>query len=422
MKQLIYDKFVEQFNYYKRHTRELISIPSVSDDIENVTKALEYIVELARSFDLHAYTVLDNRVGVVEYGEGKETFGLLAHTDIVPVEESDWEYPPFDLTEIEGILYGRGIVDDKGPIVLMLYILKIMKELDFKPSKKIQLIIGTQEEVVWTDMYDYVKEFKLPDFGFTPDGEFPIQNAEKGYLDLKLVFDKGDVEFVDAGNATNSIPSNFICKVNGRTYKATGKACHSSQPENGVNAILKGIKLIDDEDKHKSFEFLEKYFKDCNGRDMGIYEENYVNGDILNLTALSPNIMKMEDDKIAVYVNFRLAVKDTYDKIINFLDSHKAEYGFTYEVLDLMQPIYVNENQGFIQTMKKEYDAVMNTDVEFDLAFGTSYAKAMPNFVSFGPMFPDSLDTCHEANEQIMVDELLKAQKIYVNTIYEIVK
>lgn len=422
MKQLIYDKFVEQFGQYKKDARKLISIPSVSEDKDNVTKSLQYIIELARTFDLHAYTVLDNRVGVVEFGEGSETFGLLTHTDVVPVEDADWHYPPFDLTEIEGVLYGRGIVDDKGPIVLMLYILKIMKEVNFKPSKKIQLIIGTQEEVVWTDMYDYVKEFKLPDFGFTPDGEFPIQNAEKGYLDIKLTFDKDNIEKVDAGNATNSIPSSFSCEINGITYNATGKACHSSQPENGVNAIFKGINLIDREDQHKSFAFLEKYFEDCNGRDMGIYEENYVNGDILNLTALSPNIIRMEDDKIAVYINFRLALKDTYDKIISFLDSHKEEYEFTYEVLDLMQPIYVDENLPFIQTMKKEYDAVMDTDVKFDLAFGTSYAKAMPNFVSFGPMFEGSLDTCHEANEQILVDELLKAQKIYINTICEIVK
>lgn len=422
MKKLIYDKFVEQFEDYKKHTRELIEIPSVSEDIPNVTKALKYSIELAKSFDLHAYTVLNDRVGVVEYGDGEEVFGLLVHADVVPAEVEEWDYPPFDLTEVDNILYGRGIIDDKGPLVLMLYILKIMKELDFKPSKKIQLIIGTQEEVTWTDMYDYVEEFKLPDFGFTPDGEFPIQNAEKGYLDIKLVFDKDNIKEISAGNALNSIPSNFSCQIDDKVYQATGKACHSSVPENGINAIFEGIKLIPIEKQHKVFQFLEKYFKDCNGRDIGIYEESYVNKDILNLTALSPTIIKMEDDKIIVYINFRLALSNTYDKIILFLNKHQTEYQYTYETIDLMQPIYVNENLDFIQIMKKEYDAVLNTDLKFDLAFGTSYAKSMPNFVSFGPLFPGSVDTCHEANEQVIISELLTAQKIYINAIYEIVK
>ena len=39
---------------------------------------------------------------------------LIAHVDVVPVEGQPWTVPPFQLTEKDGFLYGRGVNDDKG--------------------------------------------------------------------------------------------------------------------------------------------------------------------------------------------------------------------------------------------------------------------------------------------------------------------
>lgn len=44
---------------------------------------------------------------------------LLAHIDVVPATESDgWEAPPFSAKEIDGFIYGRGTIDDKGSLMV----------------------------------------------------------------------------------------------------------------------------------------------------------------------------------------------------------------------------------------------------------------------------------------------------------------
>lgn len=44
---------------------------------------------------------------------------LLAHIDVVPASEADgWEAPPFSAKEIDGFIYGRGTIDDKGALMV----------------------------------------------------------------------------------------------------------------------------------------------------------------------------------------------------------------------------------------------------------------------------------------------------------------
>lgn len=52
---------------------------------------------------------------------------LLAHIDVVPASESDgWEAPPFSAKEIDGFIYGRGTIDDKGSVMVSVIICVIM--------------------------------------------------------------------------------------------------------------------------------------------------------------------------------------------------------------------------------------------------------------------------------------------------------
>ena len=75
-------------------------------------KALDYVMELCRELNISA--VNDGyRTAWAEIGEGEEIVGVLGHLDIVPVGDG-WEQDPRG--EICGDrLYGRGVVDDKGP-------------------------------------------------------------------------------------------------------------------------------------------------------------------------------------------------------------------------------------------------------------------------------------------------------------------
>lgn len=59
------------------------------------------------------------------------------------------------------------------------------------------------------------------------------------------------------------------------------------------------------------------------------------------------------------------------------------------------------------------YEEGCGREHQFMLAYGGSYAKAMPNIVSWGPIFPGEEDTCHQENEYISVDTLLDNSKIF---------
>ena len=406
---------VRNMEEFKSNLKGLIEIQSVPSDKGKGIEAMNYVIGLAESSGFNTFTAAGGRVGVIEYGEGAETLGVLAHVDVVAAEADEWRFPPFTLTEDDGWLYGRGVADDKGAVMMILYVLKFFKEAGVACNKKIQLILGTQEETVWSDIYAYREEVATPDYGFTPDGEFPISNAEKGYVDMVLKFKAKTADDVSGGNAPNTIPSMMSVTAGGRKYDYKGKAAHSSMPESGENAIIAGAKDLYGKVDEDAFRFVRDIFDgDCNGKKLGLYEESYVNGNCLNLTTLAPTMIRKAGDEIILTVNVRTAFGKTNAEVISAFEKESGVYGFEVGTGDdSREPIYVDFECGFLQLMKKTYDDKMGAGSEFLLAYGTTYAKALPNFVAFGPVFPGEPDLAHQADERLSADKIILACEIY---------
>src|SRR5699024_3084997 len=90
--------------------------------------------------------------------------------------------------------------------------IKIIRDLGLPVSKRVRMIIGTDEESGWQCMTHYLQHEEMPDFGFSPDADFPIINGEKGNISLYVRF-RGDVaggknELIsfDAGLRENMVP------------------------------------------------------------------------------------------------------------------------------------------------------------------------------------------------------------------------
>lgn len=49
---------------------------------------------------------------------------LLGHMDVVPVQESAWSVPPFDGVLKDGHIYGRGALDLKGVVMVIIFLSK----------------------------------------------------------------------------------------------------------------------------------------------------------------------------------------------------------------------------------------------------------------------------------------------------------
>lgn len=72
---------------------------------------------------------------------------LMAHFDVVPVDESDdWTYPPFAGQIADGKVFGRGTLDDKGPLLVILEAVENLLAAGFTPARDVYLSFGGNEE------------------------------------------------------------------------------------------------------------------------------------------------------------------------------------------------------------------------------------------------------------------------------------
>jgi len=414
---------------------DLINIPSVSTDLNTVKGALEWYINKAKSYGLNGQIVCDGTVGVIEVGQGTETVGVLVHLDVVDAGNLElWHTDPFSGIETDDWIIGRGSIDDKGPAVMVLAILKCLKESGVSLHKKIQLIVGTQEEVAWTDMDQYVKQFKLPDYGFTPDGEFPILNQEKGYADYILEFKAKDsepvvVESIASGKSLNSIPDYAKCTLkNGVSIDAVGKSTHSSTPENGINAIetltSKILPLIHSDNYVKRcLTFIEFYLKeDFYGKKIGILpsDDNFNQLNPIEDTTIAATKLECDRHSCKLYLNLRTRIDTIQDILESKLNRESQKLEYTLNCLQYLAPLDLKSDAPYLQKMASAYESQTQLKNDFLLANGTSYAKAMPNFVAWGPLFPGDEDSCHEANERISKSTLRKATRVYGHFIFDV--
>ena len=415
----------------------LVDIPSISSDKTNVKKALDYVLQLAQRMGFEAKSVLDHQVGVIEIGEGDETIGILSHVDVVPPGNlQSWSSSPFDMKVEDGCLWGRGTLDDKGAIIVCLYAMKCVLGSGQALQKKIQMILGTQEEVEWSDMEGYVANYPLPDYGFTPDGEFPLCNIEKGCMDVELRFacecegyENGwYLTCLHAGQAANSVPDSCTCQmeryrdgiaVERKTLTTGGKAVHSCQPEKGENAIFHMADLIAETEHCENqisriLAMLKAKFASLYGAEIGLYSEGEMyNGEFVHRNVFAPTLVRMEDDHLLVNVNVRFAYGTSEAEITDAFMQLAQFYGGTVKLLSSLPAVYVSKERPFMKAFGEAYEEGSGRKHEFVLAYGGSYAKAMPNIVSWGPIFPGDEDTCHEENEHISIKSLLDNGKVF---------
>lgn len=429
-------------NYIESRQKEIIDalcrfirIESISNHDEKVKEALDFALDLGRSFGFNAKACLNGQVGVIETGQGDETLGILSHVDVVgPGNLGKWTTKPFEPVIKDGRIYGRGALDDKGAIIASLFAMKAVRDLGMPLKKKVQMVLGTREEVEWSDMEAYVKEFPLPDYGFTPDGEFPLCNIEKGCIDVVMSFpldecaeDGRYLSLIDAGTASNIVPgvcTAGITEIRGgratvEPIEVFGKSVHSCAPEKGINAIfklaekVKGMELK----RNKLLDLLcmvNERFGDIYGGGVGLRSESeYYHGEFVHRNVFSPTLFKVEDRCAKITVNVRSAYGTKEEDIVRTLKALAVSYGGEVVSASILPAVYVSKERPFVQAMAKAYEEATGLKNEFVLAYGGSYAKAMPNIVSWGPIFPGEEDTCHEENEYISIKSLVDNAKIF---------
>jgi carboxypeptidase PM20D1 len=128
---------------------------------------------------------------------------LLAHQDVVPAtDEADWTHSPFSGEIADGYVWGRGAMDDKGPLIASLEAIEALLAAGYQPRRTIMLGFGHDEEVEGRGAQataerlraSGVKPWAVMDEGYPVLLDFPLTGgpvalvgaAEKGYLTLRV--------------------------------------------------------------------------------------------------------------------------------------------------------------------------------------------------------------------------------------------
>ena len=420
-------------------------------------KALEKFLEIAAR-DGYPTKNVDNYAGHFEYGEGDEVLGIFAHMDVVPAG-SGWDTDPYTPTIKDDRIYARGSSDDKGPTMACYYGLKIIKELGLPTSKKVRFIVGTDEESGWADMDYYFAHVGLPkpDFGFSPDAEFPIINGEKGNITEYLHFAGANsgaavLHSFTGGLRENMVPESATAVVSGQlpglvdeldafakehqltftyeelpggqiTVTLVGKSAHGAMPASGVNGatyLARFLTQFDFAGSAKDYLHVagDILWQDHEGQALGVALVD----DKMGALSMNAGVFRFDDKEAnnTIALNFRYPKGTSPEAIQAVLEKlpvervSLSEHGHT--------PHYVPLEDPLVQTLLAVYEKQTGLKGHEQVIGGGTFGRLLERGVAYGAMYPDSIDTMHQANEFIALKDFFGAAAIYAEAIYELIK
>ena len=438
-----------------RDLQGCIRIPSVYQDDNSgypygkpIQECLEYVLDCAKNLGFDTAN-FDNQLGWAEFGNGEEMVAVLGHLDVVP-EGDGWTVPPYGGLVKDGKIFGRGTMDDKGPTLTALYALKAIRESGLPLKRRIRILFGLNEETGSADMKYYVANGgEIPVMGFTPDGEYPVINGEKGLINecYSCEFTQSGplyLKGIVGGTAHNIVPNyakaEFACEASlsqeiaamasegitvtatadGILVEAEGVNAHGGTPWEGINAngrLVQFLAKLPLEGQLKTaIEFLaEKIGMEWNGASMGIAMSDEVSGDLTN----NFGVLNATESSMEVKLNYRYPVTKTYDMCGPQLMAAFENAGFHLTAATRKNRLYMSPDSELIQRLMKVYtECTGDTEAQPKSIGGGTYAKMLPNVVAFGPIFPDDEVREHKPDEFMELSRLRDNANILAEAMY----
>lgn len=340
---------------------EMVAIPSVRQKKSPwapygpcVKEALLKALEISKGLGFQTKNI-HHHIGYACDKKGDDYIGVFGHVDVVKAQ-GGWQYPPFFVTYHQQHIYGRGVLDDKGPLMAALFALKALKNANVSMLHPIRIIFGCDEENGMSDLDTYFHYEPLPISGFTPDCQFPVVLSEAGRCLFEI---------------------------------------------SGTNA--------------KMMRFLNRYVLGSN--DMAKRLE--IDDEILGYGRVSIKEAKLMIKK--GHPCFQAAIVYPKGLLIENLEKRlyeKLEEGMTFQRLDHIQPMVHDLNEPMVKALLKAYTYVTKSDACPLTTTGGTYAKRICTIVPFGPVFDHQLDTSHQPDEHMAIDDLMTTCKIYALALF----
>lgn len=343
--------------------KQIVRYPSMKSEPEDnapfgkdIAKTLDATLKLASQLGFQTKN-LDHYIGYAQYGEGDDYIGIIGHLDVVDVGEG-WKQPPFSAYEKDGIIYSRGILDNKGPIISCLFALYAIQLLQIELKKPVRIIFGCDEESGFEDLKYYLKHEKPPIMGWTPDCKYPVVYGERGRAVIEISTDEKNID--------------------------------------------------------EFFTFVNTYFMNANanGEKLGVDYQD----DEFGMNEMRQYHFKYERQKLIFSVTFSYpASVDLQDMLQTIQTKAKS---LDVQCVSHYPPVRFEKDCPMVKSLQKAYEKMTHMDGTPVTTTGGTYAKLMPHIVPFGPSFPGQKGIGHQPNEWMSIDDLITNAKIYALGIY----
>jgi succinyl-diaminopimelate desuccinylase len=390
-------------------------------------EVLAYVMEKSAAYGFQT-TVIDDAIGYAHWGPTDTDYiGVLGHLDVVPAG-SGWSYPPFALTEKDGNFYGRGILDNKGPIISCLFAMKLLKDLGHQPQLPLRIIFGTDEESGMSDIPHYLAAEQPPRFGFTPDCKYPVVYGERGVVNVQLDFplpaqEQQLLAAFSGDQFRDHVPDHLSVTIGSQSFEALGKRSPSNAPELGDNAITKlaqqaAPQLAATPSLQAALQWIAQSFHQQHyGEGVDLVLEDADSGKLI----LTPVVLQKSASGLALEVAFRYPVSVTEEQVLAGVQEALPE-GASLTILRSIPGFCRSKDTPEIQTLSTIYHQVTGNDPTPVTTTGATYARKMPNILAFGPSFPGQKGIAHNQDEYMAVADLRMNLEIYLRSLQALTK
>ncbi len=407
-------------------------------------------------------------VVVIGLGDADDRLGIVTHGDVQPADATKWALDPFLLDAVSepGLLLGRGVEDDKGPIATALYAMKALSDQGVTLARRIELVVSYTEESSWTPFQEFLAEWDAPDLNVALDAEYPVVTAEKGWNAIFLSFAPDSLEsgpgprlvsfrggaflsqipedaeavivgatpalhaaLMEAGDQDTLVRFDFRTAGDSLVAQARGMAAHSSKPREGRNAITHLAAVLGTQRwPSTQVSRMVEIVNDLVGT--GDYAEQF--GDLayshefmgpltLSLTTLGVQ----EDGSLMAGINVRRPVGRTGDEIERAIQEAVNEWknrtGVEVQVSTILGDPHYLDDAPHIPALLSVYRHYTGNDGAEPISIGGgTHARLVPSGVNFGPAMPGEPYTGHSEHEYMTRDQMRLNLEMYTAMLVEL--
>lgn len=402
-----------------------------------------------------AFKSYDGRMEEVTASGGDSIIAILTHSDVVDVEGQSWRYPAWEGRVVGDTVFGRGAMDEKGPIIPALYALAAIHDTQWRLPSTLKLLVSNGEETDWSEIQYYQERALMPQYTIGMDGTFPVTNGQKGVGLITLKSDSiaaptrtgsWTITSLAGGSWVGTIPeeakANLLTSTPIKTevlrkmavawcvthaparmdisnagdtivVSAHGKGGHAAIPQNGHNALGDLTAFLGTLDlTMNQWGALTKFVgmhigTETNGTSLGIAHSDSEMGDL----TINLGVMRLDAGVPTAFINPRVPKGISSSQIDSIVwaraDAFNSQYNANIQTRARSgEPHFVPADSKLVSTLLNSWQEVTGTERKPHVTGGGLQSRLFPGGVDFGPAMSIEEDRSHQSNEFMTINEL----------------